>query len=323
MKTSQLGSIGPVSRLSIGGGGIGQVWGKTTRTEAVATLRMAIDKGINLIDVAPAYGRGEAEQVVADVFEGRLPAAVKITTKCQLGNPPMGGVESILRSSLQKSLKTMALERVDLYFLHSYIIPDGFQLNISPDIQAKMATEWTTYTDAVIPAFERLRHEGLIGNWGVTGIGLPSTIIDTLCLPQKPGAVQCITNLLDSPGAIRRYAEDPQPRLIIQTAKTHNIGVLGIRAAQAGALTKALDRDLPADHPDQADFRRAEGFRQLAVDLDVDPAVLAHQYALSIPHVDSVILGVKNREELKQCLRAEKNSPLDVEIIRQIEASVP
>ena len=217
----------------------------------------------------------------------------------------------------------MALETVDLYLLHSYIIPDGFKLNISPDIQAKMATEWTTYTDAVIPAFERLVSEGLIGNWGISGIGLPSTIIDSLCLPRKPAVVQCITNLLDSPGAIRRYTEDPQPRLIIQTAKTHNIGVLGIRAVQAGALTKAMDRDLPGDHPDQADFRRAESFRQLAEDLDLDPAVLAHQYALSIPHVDSVILGVKNRQELKQCLGAEENSPLDSELIKQIEACVP
>jgi aryl-alcohol dehydrogenase-like predicted oxidoreductase len=323
MKTSQLGSIGPVSRLTIGGGGIGQVWGNTSRTEAVATLRMAINKGINLIDVAPAYGRGEAEQVVADVFEGQLPAGVKITTKCQLGNPPLEDVESIMRHSLQKSLKTMSLDRVDLYLLHSYIIPDAFQLNISPEIQARMATNWTTYTEAVIPAFEQLIAEGLVGNWGITGIGLPSTIIDSLCLTRKPAVVQCITNLLDSPGAIRRYNEDPQPRSIIQTAKTHNVGVLGIRAVQAGALTKAIDRDLPADHPDQLDFGRAENFRRLAEDLDIDPAVLAHQYALSIPHVDSVILGVKNREELRQCLAAEKNSPLGAELITQIEACVP
>lgn len=323
MKTSQLGSVGPVSRLTIGGGGIGQVWGKTTRQEAVATLRMAIDKGINLIDVAPAYGRGEAEQVVAEVFEGQLPAQVKIITKCQLGNPPAEDVESLLRKSLQKSLETMALDRVDLYLLHSYIIPDGFQLDIAPDIQVKMATDWTTYTEAVIPAFEQLISEHLIGNWGITGIGLPTTIIDSLCLTRKPAVVQCISNLLDSPGAIRRYAEDPQPRSIIQTAKTHNIGVLGIRAVQAGALTKAFDRDLPADHPDQVDFARAEDFRQLAEELDIDPAVLAHQYALSIPHVDSVVLGVKNRAELKQCLFAEKNSPLNLELVKQIDACVP
>jgi aryl-alcohol dehydrogenase-like predicted oxidoreductase len=323
MKTSQLGSIGPVSRLTIGGGGIGQVWGKTTRSEAAATLGMAIENGINLIDVAPAYGRGEAERVVAEVFDGQIPPGVKITTKCQLGNPSTKDVESILRKSLQRSLETMALDRVDLYLLHSYIIPDGFQLDMAPDIQARVATSWTTYTEAVIPAFEQLIFEGLIGNWGITGVGLPSSIIDSMGLPRKPAVVQCITNLLDSPGAIRRYREDPQPRLIIQTAKTHNIGVLGIRAVQAGALTKAIDRDLPADHPDQADFRAAEDFRRLAEELDVDPAILAHQYALSIPHVDSVILGVKNREELKQCLAAERHSPLDAELIRQIEACVP
>ncbi len=323
MKMSQLGSIGPVSRLAIGGGGIGQVWGATTRLEALHTLQLAIESGINLIDLAPAYGRGEAERVVAEAFRGELPDHVRVTTKCQLGNPAAADVEAILRRSLTRSLTTLELERVDIFILHSNIIPDGFRLNVPESVQVKMATQWSTYTESVIPAFEKFCKEGLIEHWGITGIGLPSSIIDAMQFPVKPAVVQCITNLLDSPGAMRCFDEDPQPRNIIQIAKSLNIGVLGVRAVQAGALTHEFDRDLPEDHPDRTDFDRAVDFRQLAEDMGTDPAILAHQYALSIPHVDSVILGVKNRDELKQCLEAERKSPLPSAVIRKIDDCVP
>src|SRR4029450_10074979 len=53
-------------------------------------------------------------------------------------------------------------------------------------------------------------------------------------------AVQVVTNLLDSPGAMQRYDEPPRPREIIAAAHRRGIGVMGIRAVQAGALTDAL-----------------------------------------------------------------------------------
>ena len=56
-----LGALWPVSPLTLGGGGIAGIWGETTRQEAVKTVQTAVEEGINLIDVAPMYGRGEAE----------------------------------------------------------------------------------------------------------------------------------------------------------------------------------------------------------------------------------------------------------------------
>ena len=63
---------------------------------------------------------------------------------------------------------------------------------------------------AVRPVFERLVAEGLIGAWGLTGIGHPDTIIRLLGERPAPAAVQCIANLLDSPGGaevLRRPGE--------------------------------------------------------------------------------------------------------------------
>ena len=53
-----LGALWPVSPLTLGGGGIAGIWGETTRQEAVKTVQTAVEEGINLIDVAPMYGRG-------------------------------------------------------------------------------------------------------------------------------------------------------------------------------------------------------------------------------------------------------------------------
>ena len=87
MQTRRLGNLWPVSRLTLGGGGLGQVWGRTDRDEAVATVHAAVDGGITLFDLAPLYGRGEAEAVIGAAFDGRPPSGVRFTTKCQLGTP--------------------------------------------------------------------------------------------------------------------------------------------------------------------------------------------------------------------------------------------
>src|SRR4051812_26560533 len=124
MRTATLGPLGEVSRLAMGGGGIGQIWGRNTKDEALATLRAAIDGGITLLDAAPIYRNCEA--FIGEAFGGRLPAGVKVTTKQQLGSPPASEVAGRLEASLDASLKAMRLERVDLYFLHSNIHADGF-----------------------------------------------------------------------------------------------------------------------------------------------------------------------------------------------------
>ena len=59
-----------ISSLTLGGGGIGQVWGETTSEEAIKTVHAAIDHGINHFDVAPMYGKGEAERIIGKSLNG-------------------------------------------------------------------------------------------------------------------------------------------------------------------------------------------------------------------------------------------------------------
>jgi len=310
-----LGSLGPVSALTIGGGGLGQVWGATSRDEAVATLREALDGGITLIDLAPLYGNGEAETVLGEAFAGSLPPGVRVTTKCMLGSPPAGEVYDRLSASLNDSLGRMRLSAVDIFILHGMVDADA------PE-GATRRTSLVLFRSAVVPAFQRLVEEGRVRAWGITAIGVPSALISVFEDEPRPQAAQCIANLLDSPGAIGRSADEPRPRDIIAAAHRQGVGVLGIRAVQAGALTDRIDRDLPEDHPEMVDYRRAEPFRRLAHELGTTAAFLAHRYALSMPGVDSVVLGVKNREELRECLAAEAAGPLAPEAIAAIDDCV-
>ena len=87
MKLHPFGPLFPVSTLTLGGGGLGMLWGPTTFEECVATVHAAVAAGINLLDLAPRYGDGQAERVVGEAFGGRLPRGVHVTSKCNLGNP--------------------------------------------------------------------------------------------------------------------------------------------------------------------------------------------------------------------------------------------
>ncbi len=307
-----------MSRLALGGGGIGQLWGETSREEAAATIRLAVDSGIDLIDTAPIYRNCEA--IIGEVFGGKLPSGVRITSKCFLGSPPPREVEARIAASLDATLAALRLERVDLYFLHSNICEDDYVYAMRPHRQSTFATTWSLYTEQVIPAMEKLRASGRIGAWGITGTGVPQTILRALGHAKRPAVVQAVANLLDSAGGMRSYAEPAQPRDIIRTAKQAGVGVMGIRAVQAGALTASLDRALAPDHAEERDYARAAPFRALCRELGQDPALVAHRYALALDGVDTVILGVKNRTELAQCLEAEALGPLEPDVVRRIDA---
>src|ERR1041384_7125636 len=240
MKTHAFGRLSPVSALTLGGGGLGMLWGPTTFDECVATVHDAVAAGINLLDLAPRYGDGKAEEVVGEAFGGRLPAGVRVTSKCNIGEQTAQEIEGMLGRSIEGRLGRPRRSRA--------------------------------FVDHLRPVFEKLVNEGVIGAWGLTGIGHPDTIIKLLRESPTPAAVQCIANLLDSPGGLKFYAGPAKPREVMAAARANRVGVMGIRGVQAGALTAAIDRPLPADHPEVRGYEGAAGFWRLCGEFGGDPA---------------------------------------------------
>jgi len=112
---------------AVGGGGWAYGWGPQDDAASIATMRHALDLGINWIDTAAVYGLGHSEEVVGRLLRG-LPASKRpyVFTKCGLiwdQDNPMAEPRRILkpasiRRECEASLCRLGVERIDLYQFH-------------------------------------------------------------------------------------------------------------------------------------------------------------------------------------------------------------
>ncbi len=115
---------------------------KSDRAREVAALKAGIDLGLTLIDTAEMYGNGGAEEVVADAIAG-VRDQVYLVSKVLPHNASRKGTIA----ACEQSLRRLKIDRIDLYLLHwrgSYPLAD------------------------TVAAFERLKTDGKIGDWGVS-----------------------------------------------------------------------------------------------------------------------------------------------------------
>ena len=277
MQQRPFGELGAVSALTLGGRGIGQVWGPTTRQEWQPSARPSTPASASWTSHRPT-GTVKLRRSIGDAFDGGLPSHVRVTTKCRVRQCPSGpDLRPSSRKASTASLQHMKLDHADVMFLHNWL-----------HSKARRRRARRPPRSSPRPSRRRLSASlprGASRYWGLTGIGEPEAIIRLLNYGPRPSYVQCIANLLDSAGGLRRFTGPARPREIIAAANANSVAVMGIRAVQAGALTSAFDRPLPADHPDTADYDRAAPFREIAAELGDSPAYLAHRYALSVPGV--------------------------------------
>jgi aryl-alcohol dehydrogenase-like predicted oxidoreductase len=93
------------------------VYGESDDSESEATLRRALDLGINLIDTANIYGDGRSEEIVGRVIEGRRSEVVLATKFGGGGGAGLGKPEGI-GGFLDASLARLRTDYVDIYYLH-------------------------------------------------------------------------------------------------------------------------------------------------------------------------------------------------------------
>jgi aryl-alcohol dehydrogenase-like predicted oxidoreductase len=93
------------------------IYGEIDDQESLATLRRAIDLGVTFIDTADVYGMGHSERLVGQAVAGRR-HEVTIATKFGAGGRDGLGRPEYVREAIDRSLKNLNSEYVDLYYLH-------------------------------------------------------------------------------------------------------------------------------------------------------------------------------------------------------------
>src|ERR1700719_4300251 len=113
-----------VSPVAIGTWAIGGwMWGGTNEAESVATIRAALDHGINVVDTAPVYGFGRSEEIVGKALaEGRLRSRVAIATKVGLewrdGRVFRNASRQRISHEIEDSLRRLRTDHIDIYQVH-------------------------------------------------------------------------------------------------------------------------------------------------------------------------------------------------------------
>jgi methylglyoxal reductase len=133
----QSASVIGLGTWAIGGG---EWWGMSDERESIDTIRAAVDHGINLIDTAPAYGKGVSETVLGKALQG-IRGKAYISTKCGLvWNVDEGSFffvkdgQKVLRNlspasikrEVEDSLKRLQTDHIDIYFTHWQSVPPFF-----------------------------------------------------------------------------------------------------------------------------------------------------------------------------------------------------
>jgi aryl-alcohol dehydrogenase-like predicted oxidoreductase len=277
---------------AIGGGGWAFGWGSQEDTDSIASIREAIDLGINWIDTAAVYGLGHSEEVVAEALRG-VSKRPYIFTKCarvwdEKGNIGKRLKAASIRAECEASLKRLKVDVIDLYQIHW------------PEPDEDVEEGWQTML--------ALKKEGKV-RW----VGVSNFSAEQMARAAKFGD---ITSLQPPYSAIRPEIEES----ILPYCLEHNIGAIAYSPMASGLLTGKMTRERIAAMP--ADDWRKEKNRQFQEPLltrnlnlverfsaigkrhNKTPGEVAIAWVLRHPAVTAAIVGARKPGQLKELVGA-------------------
>src|SRR5271163_4290153 len=148
-----------IGAWAIGGGQWEFAWGAQDDQESIAAIRAGLDRGMNWIDTAPAYGLGHSETIVGRAIQG-LAKRPYIFTKCSLVWDESRNISHNLkadsiRREAEASLKRLGVDTIDLYQIH-WPAAAG-----RPESESPGSIEEAIGTLAQLKAEGRIRHIGV------------------------------------------------------------------------------------------------------------------------------------------------------------------
>ena len=230
----------------------GWMWGGTDEADSIRTIQASLDHGINLIDTAPMYGYGLAEEIVGKAIQGRRDQAI-IATKCGIvwdtADWPSGQGEL----HFYADEKGLTAEKTK-YSFYRYLKPESIIREVETslkrlgtdyiDLLQTHAQENTTPIEETMAALEKLREQGKI-----RAIGSSNITSDQLTR-------YCQAGQLDSTQERFSYIDWlSEENGVLGTCRTNRVSFIAYSPLEHGLLTGTLDPKF--DYPD-GDFRKTD-----------------------------------------------------------------
>lgn len=297
MLTRQIGETGIVaSAVGLGTWAIGGwMWGGTDDAAAEDAIRAGLDAGITLIDTAPAYGLGHAEEVVGRAIRGRRDEVV-LATKCGLvwhdqRGPfyfSQGGLPvhrdlspAAIRHEVEQSLIRLKTDRIDLYITH-----------------------WqdpTTPIAETVDALKALQVEGKI-----LAFAASNTTPEDLGAYRAAGGIAAVQEEYSMDERRIEQTHLPACRDAGISVMGYSVLALGLLSGRIGADRVFAGDDQRRDNPRFSPENRArvdqlmQTIRPIAAQHGASPAQIVIAWTLAQPGLTFALCGARNPDQARE-----------------------
>lgn len=296
METKRLGNSDMnITRIGLGTWAIGGTWrwgwGEQDDSNSIATIREAIDHGINWIDTAAVYGLGHSEEIVGKALREMKDKPYVFTKGTKIWDSAGNVSESMKAESLRKeveaSLVRLGVEVIDLYQIH-WPIPDE-----------QIEEGWETLA--------KLKDEGKIRYIGVSNFSVSQL--------RRAEKIAPVTSLQPPYNLIRQDVA----KEILPYCEQQNIGVIVYSPMASGLLSGKMSRERIAAM-DPTDWRKTNPdftepnitrnltlqklLAEIATQYDATAGEVAIAWTLINPAVTGAIVGMRKPGQIDGVIRA-------------------
>jgi aryl-alcohol dehydrogenase-like predicted oxidoreductase len=316
MEFRTLGSTGVrVSPLCLGAMMFG-AWGNTDHDDSIRIIHRALDAGINFVDTADVYSRGESEEIVGKALAGGKRDNVILATKVHgtMGDDPneFGNSRRWIIREVENSLRRLGTDWIDLYQIHR--------------------PEQDTRIDETLGALTDLVRAGKVRYIGSSTFPA-SQIVEAQWVAEKRGLERFVSEQPPYSLLVREIEAD-----VLPTCERHEMGVipwsplaggwlsgryrLGAEAPKsnrAERIPSRYDLSLPEN---QVKLEKVDALAKVADEAGISLIEMAIAFVINHPAVTAAIIGPRTMEHLESQLTAAE-AALSSDVLDAIDTIVP
>jgi L-galactose dehydrogenase/L-glyceraldehyde 3-phosphate reductase len=279
------------------------------------TLRRAMEAGINWVDTAPTYGKGQSEQALGWLLK-ELHTQPYLSTKVYLDSAHLGDIPGQVERSMHESLRRLNRSSVDVLLLHNPIEQGAGAESVG--------LNHVLGSNGAADALERMREQGLTRYIGFTALG-DATACRQAIESGRFDAAQVYYNLLN-PSAARAMPASWSGQDfggLIAACKAQGTAVMAIRVFAAGVLASDVRHGREVVIAQGADVATEEAraravFRHLGERYGTR-AQTALRFVLTNPDVSCAIVGLAEPAHLEEALAGQALGALPQEAMAALE----